>query len=52
MEGSSSRVEPLELVVLPQDWDAEVFDSCLPGRTVLLPEQSQVEIHILMKGGH
>lgn len=42
----------LELVVLPQDWDAEVFDSCSPGCTVLLLEQSQVGIHILMKGGH
>lgn len=38
--------------MLPQDWDAEVFDSCSPGCTVLLPEQSQVGIYILMKGGH
>lgn len=26
-----------------------MLDSCLPGCTVLLPEQSQVEIHILME---
>lgn len=42
----------LELVVLLQDWDAEMLDSCMPGCTVLLPEQSQVEMHLLLKGGH
>lgn len=52
IEGSGSCVEPFELVVLLEDKDAEMLDSCLPGCTMLLPEQSQLERHILMKAGH